>query len=227
MLAELQNQDPLNPLENDELISQIRQIREAGATEQLTEILSAVLLGQNIASATNLIGADIDAISDDNQRASGIVSRVSVSGGSPKLHLDLGPKDRPGEEQGGLQAGTYQYRVVWSDNDGNQFGVDPLAEANGGLGAITFENSDQSILISGLPETSSSKRIYRTDSTGKGNFRLIDTITDGKQSSYIDTQADADLSNAVLNGTPTLIDYAERSFNVSLSNAGEILLPGN
>ena len=92
MLAKLQNQDPLNPLENDELIAQISQIREVGATEQLTEILSAVLLGQNIASATNLIGADIDAISDDNQRASGIVSRVSVSGGSPKLHLDLGPQ---------------------------------------------------------------------------------------------------------------------------------------
>ena len=64
MIAELQNQDPLNPLENDELIAQISQIREVGATEQLTATLNAVLLGQNITSATNLIGADVVALND-------------------------------------------------------------------------------------------------------------------------------------------------------------------
>ena len=62
MIAELQNQDPLNPLENDELIAQISQIREVGATEDLTNTLNAVLLGQNISSATSLIGADVVAL---------------------------------------------------------------------------------------------------------------------------------------------------------------------
>ncbi len=57
MIAELQNQDPLNPLDNDELVAQIGQIRSVGATEKLTDTLDSVLLGQNISSATNLIGA--------------------------------------------------------------------------------------------------------------------------------------------------------------------------
>src|SRR5262245_32762829 len=81
MISELQNQDPLNPLENDELIAQISQIRSVGATEKLTSTLDAVLLGQNITSATNLIGAEIDAISDDNQKVTGMVERVSVAKG--------------------------------------------------------------------------------------------------------------------------------------------------
>ncbi|HMP05060.1 MAG TPA: flagellar hook capping FlgD N-terminal domain-containing protein [Lacipirellulaceae bacterium] len=126
MITELQNQDPLNPLENSELIAQISQIRSVGATEKLTQTLDSVLLGQNIASATNLIGADIDGLSDDGQRVTGVVDRVSVAGGRPKLHLDLNPRATVNEqEEGRVEAGLYECRVVWHA-DGVQFGVDPL-----------------------------------------------------------------------------------------------------
>ncbi|MGI9458132.1 MAG: flagellar hook assembly protein FlgD, partial [Aeoliella sp.] len=77
MIAELQNQDPLNPLENDELLAQISQIREVGATDRLTATLDSVLLGQNIASATSLIGAEVVALSEDGERVSGNVRRVT------------------------------------------------------------------------------------------------------------------------------------------------------
>src|SRR5687768_10777069 len=81
MIAELQNQDPLNPLDNKDMLAQISQIREVGATDKLTETLESVLLGQNIASATNLIGADVEALSDDNEKINGIVQHVSIDGG--------------------------------------------------------------------------------------------------------------------------------------------------
>src|SRR3989304_7873385 len=68
MITELQNQDPLNPMENDKMLAQISEMRQIGATDKLTSTLDSVLLGQNIASATNLIGAEVDAISDDNQK---------------------------------------------------------------------------------------------------------------------------------------------------------------
>jgi len=222
MIAELQNQDPLNPLENDQLLAQISQIREVGATEQLTQTLGAVLLGQNISSATNLIGADIEAISDDGQRVEGVVSSVSISDGEPKLHLDLGPKARPTDETGEIEAGTYQYRVVWRDEAGNQFAIDPVASDGIEGGAIQLTGDPQSILISGLPVTTTAKQIYRTDGTGAGNFRLVDTLTDGNVSSYVDSTSDANLSQTALNGTPTLLDNTQRSFTVSLNNVGEI-----
>ena len=55
MITELQNQDPLDPLSNAEILQQIGQIREIGATEQLSDTLEAVLLSQNVSSATGHI----------------------------------------------------------------------------------------------------------------------------------------------------------------------------
>src|SRR5918995_4863513 len=85
MITELQNQDPLNPLDNKDMLAQISQIREVGATDKLTKTLESVLLGQNIASATNLIGADITALSDDFEPVEGVVNHVSIDKGVPKL----------------------------------------------------------------------------------------------------------------------------------------------
>jgi flagellar basal-body rod modification protein FlgD len=87
MITELQNQDPLNPLENAEILQQISQIREIGATGRLTETLESVLLGQNLTSATSMIGKTVKALSDDAKEVSGLVDRVTVTEGEPRLHI--------------------------------------------------------------------------------------------------------------------------------------------
>lgn len=219
MIVELQNQDPLNPLENDELIAQISQIREVGATDKLTATLNAVLLGQNISSATNLIGADIEALSDDFQRVSGIVDRISVSNGQPKLHLDLNPKAELDDEAGNIEQGLYKYRVVWEEN-GQLFGVDPLA----GQVGLPVNETGSSVLLSNLPKTTAVKQVYRTDRTGGGEFRHVGSITDTEEATFLDNTADADRGIAVLTSTPQLIE-PQRSFTISLNNVSEIRPP--
>ncbi len=87
MITELQQQDPLNPMDNKDMLEQIAQIRAVGASDQLTTTLSSVLLGQNITSATNLIGADISAITDDGTSVNGVVNRIAIDKGVPKLHV--------------------------------------------------------------------------------------------------------------------------------------------
>jgi len=216
MITELQNQDPLNPLQNNELLAQINQIRQVGATDQLTETLGSVLLGQNISSATNLLGSQIDALSDDGQRVNGIVNQVSIANGEPKLHLDLAPKAAVSDQKGDIKAGTYDYRVVWNDEAGNLFSVEFNPITTTGEAGV-----DQSILLSNLPTTSTAKRVYRTDRSGSGNFHLVATLADGGQATYLDTASDANLSQAVLTGTPSPID-TERKFTVSLRNVSEI-----
>lgn len=223
MIAELQNQDPLNPLENDELVAQISQIRSVGATDKLTSTLDAVLLGQNISSATNLIGAEIDAISDDQQRVTGIVERVSVSNGMPKLHLDLNPRTSATADEGSIEEGIYEYRVVWEEN-GTLFGVDPLGDVPGKKIAVGGrEGFDQAILISNLPATEMTKQVYRRQA-GSGDFRLVGSITDKKQSTFLDTKSTDELSDFVMPGVPQLVN-AVRQFEVSLKNVGEIRPP--
>lgn len=87
MIAELQNQDPLNPLENKDILAQISQIREIGATSQLTDTLDSVLLGQNLTSATSMIGKQIEALGDSAETVKGTVSKVTVTDGVPRLHV--------------------------------------------------------------------------------------------------------------------------------------------
>jgi flagellar basal-body rod modification protein FlgD len=78
MIAELQNQDPLNPMDNSEMLRQISQIREISATNQLTETLQSVLHGQRLTTAGALIGKEIDALGDDQRNIRGVVDRVSI-----------------------------------------------------------------------------------------------------------------------------------------------------
>ena len=78
MIAELQNQDPLDPLDNSEMLQQITQIREIGASDKLSETLAAVLTGQNLTTASALIGKDVAALTDDLENIQGKVERVSI-----------------------------------------------------------------------------------------------------------------------------------------------------
>lgn len=78
LITEMQNQDPLNPMENSEILQQISQIREISATDKLSDTLSAVRLGQNMTTASSLIGKQVTALSDDAEEVEGVVERVSV-----------------------------------------------------------------------------------------------------------------------------------------------------
>jgi len=221
MIAELQNQDPLNPLENDELIAQISQIREVGATEQLTETLNSVLLGQNIASATNLIGADVTALNDEGQRVTGNVRVVSITDGQPRLDLALDTEvTTPAETEGGVLAGNYDYEVVWESTatPGELFGVEINDVSTSGL--TDFQGA---IHLNNLPPTETQKTIYRTDRTGDGERKLVGRLTSGSATTFVDTKSDVELGEAIT-AQVFKVDFA-RKVTVSLNNVGEIRPP--
>jgi flagellar basal-body rod modification protein FlgD len=79
MITELQNQDPLNPMDNTDLVQQINSIRELSATTALTSTLSSVLVGQNIATASGMIGKKVNALDDSGTTVEGRVDRVTVT----------------------------------------------------------------------------------------------------------------------------------------------------
>lgn len=78
MIQELQNQDPLNPQDSAQFLQQITQIREIGASDRLTSTLDSVLQGQNLTTASGLIGKEITALTDFGDQVQGVVDRVSV-----------------------------------------------------------------------------------------------------------------------------------------------------
>jgi flagellar basal-body rod modification protein FlgD len=87
LVTELQNQDPLEPMKNQEILQQISQIREIESNQRLTETLGSVLLGQSVATAANLLQQNIVGLSEDSQTVTGRVDRVSIEDGVAKLHI--------------------------------------------------------------------------------------------------------------------------------------------
>ena len=72
LISELQNQDPLNPMENADMIQQIGQIREIGATDQLTNTLSNLASSQELVTASSLIGQKVTGLADDASQVDGV-----------------------------------------------------------------------------------------------------------------------------------------------------------
>lgn len=88
MITELQNQDPLNPMENDKILQQISQIREIEATSGLTDTLGEIHLGQQLSASSALIGRTINGLTDAGDEVVGVVEKVEVADGVASLAVD-------------------------------------------------------------------------------------------------------------------------------------------
>lgn len=87
LIAELRSQDPMEPMDNSELLGQVSQIREIESNLRLTETLEAVQLSEKLSAAASMLGQTITALDDQGQFVTGVVDRVSVENNVPKLHL--------------------------------------------------------------------------------------------------------------------------------------------
>ena len=79
LITELQNQDPLNPMDNAQMMEQISQIRQIGSTTKLTDTLSSLAIGQELSMASSLIGKEIKALDNAAKDVTGVVDRVAVA----------------------------------------------------------------------------------------------------------------------------------------------------
>ncbi|MCM2372212.1 flagellar hook assembly protein FlgD [Aporhodopirellula aestuarii] len=78
LIQELQNQDPLNPMDNSEMVQQIGLIREIGATDELTGTLTTLSDNQQLVTASGLIGKQVSGLATDSSQVEGVVDRVTV-----------------------------------------------------------------------------------------------------------------------------------------------------
>jgi len=78
MVSELTNQDPLNPLDNTQLVQQLGELRSIAASDQLTTTLHSMQTQQSLTTASSLIGKTITALNDDGSNVTGEVTSVSV-----------------------------------------------------------------------------------------------------------------------------------------------------
>ncbi len=92
MITQLQNQDPMEPAKNEELLAQMSQIGQLQASTLLTESIKGMVLQNQIGSAGNMIGKSIEGMDDQNEKIRGVVNSVRVEGNDIFLELDNGKK---------------------------------------------------------------------------------------------------------------------------------------
>lgn len=85
MITELQNQDPLNPMDNAQVLNQLGQMQSINASQKLSTTLDSVLLGQNLSSSAALIGKNVAGLDDASKEVSGQVESVFIKDGKAKL----------------------------------------------------------------------------------------------------------------------------------------------
>jgi flagellar basal-body rod modification protein FlgD len=90
MITQLQQQDPMNPTDSNQLLTQMSQISTLQSNTQMASSLQSLTLQQSIGAAGNLIGKSITGLDDSGAKVNGIVTSVSVQNSSVYLTTDTG-----------------------------------------------------------------------------------------------------------------------------------------
>jgi flagellar basal-body rod modification protein FlgD len=87
LVTELSNQDPMQPMDNSQILQQVSQIRAIESNTRLTDTLQSVQLGQAMATASSLLGKTVKGLDASSNNVTGAVDRVSVANGVAQVHI--------------------------------------------------------------------------------------------------------------------------------------------
>jgi flagellar basal-body rod modification protein FlgD len=90
MITQLQNQDPTDPVKNQDLLAQMSQIGQLQSSEDLQTSLKGLVLQNSLGSAGNLIGKMVQGLDTDGSQMQGLVTSVRVVDNEVSLELDNG-----------------------------------------------------------------------------------------------------------------------------------------
>jgi flagellar basal-body rod modification protein FlgD len=176
LLTQLQNQDPLQPVDNQAMIAQLAQFSSLEQMQGVAERLDTLLLAQTSAnqmSTTGLVGRNVAFRTDGVdwtpgsgpaglqvqlsananlgvviQDASGRPVRTLALGAQPagKVELSWDGRDDAGNL---LPAGRYTVALVARDGSGNSVGAE--LRARGLVRGVSFDSGSPLLLVGGTP----------------------------------------------------------------------------
>jgi flagellar basal-body rod modification protein FlgD len=90
LVAQLQNQDPSNPLDTQQMMSQTATLSQVQTMGSMSSTLSELVNMQNAQAAVALIGHDVTYTSPAGMPVKGSVTGASLLSGGTQLHLSDG-----------------------------------------------------------------------------------------------------------------------------------------
>ena len=101
LLAQMQNQDPLDPVQDKDFMTEMTQINSLMEMEQVSSNIQALTLSNQMIQAASLIGKDVSYAASDGSSMNGVVSGVTYAG--DQINLSVGDAQVPLKNLTGVQ----------------------------------------------------------------------------------------------------------------------------
>lgn len=88
LVAQLNNQDPMKPLDNAEFVTQLAQFTSLQQSQDMNDKLASLLAIQGTMQSVGLLGRMVQVIAESGQ-VGGTVSALNFVGGEPRLTVTL------------------------------------------------------------------------------------------------------------------------------------------
>ena len=88
LIAQLKNQDPMDPVSQEDSIAQLAQFSTLEGIEKLNANFSSFMKLQSLSQGANLVGKNVEWLDKDGLRQQGVVESISVKDGELELKVD-------------------------------------------------------------------------------------------------------------------------------------------
>ena len=88
LVSQLKNQNPLEPMKNDEFLAQTAQFQALNEMQKLNKSMTSFMSQSQLSNASALIGKQVTALNSDGDTVTGTVTSVQLNGSDTLLEID-------------------------------------------------------------------------------------------------------------------------------------------
>jgi flagellar basal-body rod modification protein FlgD len=85
LVTELQNQDPLSPMDDAQILQQVSQIKAIESNQRLSDTLTSMQTQDNLMAASTMLQKTVTGLTDSGKMVSGQVDKVTVESTGVKV----------------------------------------------------------------------------------------------------------------------------------------------
>jgi flagellar basal-body rod modification protein FlgD len=82
LIAELQDQDPTQPMTNADLLNQLSQMTQLQSNQQLSDAIQTLSSNQQLSTAASFIGQTVSGTDSNSNSVSGVVTQAFIQSGT-------------------------------------------------------------------------------------------------------------------------------------------------
>ncbi|MGA2059208.1 MAG: flagellar hook capping FlgD N-terminal domain-containing protein [Thermoguttaceae bacterium] len=85
LVTELQNQDPMNPMDDTQILQEVSQIKEIESNQRLSDTLTSMQTQQDLVAASTMLQKTVTGLADSGSTVTGQVDKVTVDSSGVKV----------------------------------------------------------------------------------------------------------------------------------------------